>query len=47
MLEDDPALTLADAVAETVRRVSKQVVSAGETATLNLVVASAGQLVAV
>ncbi|MFP4072783.1 MAG: hypothetical protein ACLFVZ_01975 [Actinomycetota bacterium] len=44
--EDHPGSTLVDAVAETIRVVSKQVVAAGERAALNLVVAADGQMVA-
>lgn len=42
----DAGIDLADAVADTVERVAKEVVAAGEQATLNLVVASEDRLVA-
>lgn len=45
-LDDHPGSTLADAVAEVIRDVSKQLTAAGESGALNLVVASDGQLVA-
>lgn len=43
---DRPSASLADAVAGVLQTVTKKVVAAGEAATLNLVVASAGQIVA-
>lgn len=45
-LDDHPGSTLADAVAEVIRVVSKQLSAAGERGALNLVVASDGQIVA-
>jgi gamma-glutamyl hercynylcysteine S-oxide hydrolase len=45
ILEDHPELTLADAVAETLQRVTETVIAARSTATLNLVVASSSQIV--
>ena len=44
--DDEPGSTLADVVTSVIRRTAETVIAAGETATLNLVVASAGEIAA-
>ncbi len=45
-MEDKPDATLSDAVTTVIQQTAKAVISAGEVATLNLVVASSGEIVA-
>lgn len=45
-MEDDPGASIAEGVTRVIERVAKEVVRVGEQATLNLVVAGAGEVVA-